>query len=218
MKSMISKIFAALCVLSGASCASKSADRMPIYVTPWYNSEGLVINVGKYSEALKQDAPADLLETARQMKEHLDQVPIEALYVLAVRLYDVGEKVESAYWFYVAQFRARVFVGMLAESGGIGDKGFELQQAFASFNQLAGTYINGYIGGDVDKWVQVIEQAGETCKDMGYIGALYPGIKFKKTSEQESIVKGIYKGLMDMRITISTKKEEIEHMRKQNGK
>ena len=87
MKSFISKLFAFLCLLTGVSCTSKTASRMPIYVMPWYNSEGLVINVGKYSEALKQNTSAALLETARQMKEHLDQVPIEALYVLAVRLY-----------------------------------------------------------------------------------------------------------------------------------
>lgn len=217
MKSFISKLFASLCLLTGVSCTSKTASRMPIYVMPWYNSEGLVINVGKYSEALKQNTSAALLETARQMKEHIDQVPIEALYVLVVRLYDMDEKEESAYWFYVAQFRARVFKGMLAEIGGIGDKGFELQQAFASFNQLAGTYINGYIGGNVDKWVQVIERAGETCKNMGYVGVPYPDIKFRPVAEQPAIVASVYKGLMELKEKISNEKKEIERIRKENG-
>ena len=217
MKSFISKLFAFLCLLTGVSCTSKTASRMPIYVMPWYNSEGLVINVGKYSEALKQNTSAALLETARQMKEHLDQVPIEALYVLAVRLYDMDEKEESAYWFYVAQFRARVFNSMLAEVGGMGDKGFELQQAFASFNQLAGTYINGYIGGNVDEWVHVIERAGETCKNMGYVGVLYPDIKFRSAAEQSTTIARVYKGLMELKEKIFNEKEEIKRIRKKNG-
>ena len=75
------------------------------------------------------------------------------MYVAAIRLYDLGHKDEAVYWFYTAQYRARVFTSILDKEnvGTIGSEAFELKQAYASFNQLAGEYINGYAFGELPK-------------------------------------------------------------------
>ena len=46
------------------ACATAEASRMPVTVSPYYNSDPLTINVGEMSDKLKSENPADLIRLA----------------------------------------------------------------------------------------------------------------------------------------------------------
>src|SRR5207244_10164755 len=78
----------------------------------------------------------------------------------AIRLYDLGYRKESVYWFYSAQYLGRQFGVLLDQTkmGSIGSPGFELLHAQNAFYQLVGPYINGYAFGDMDGLVKIVER------------------------------------------------------------
>jgi len=102
------------------------------------------------------------------------------MYVAAIRLYDLGHKDEAVYWFYTAQYRARVFTSILDKEnvGTIGSEAFELKQAYASFNQLAGEYINGYAFGELPKLKKTLLKVVDEGKSLPKFGVVYPKVKF----------------------------------------
>ena len=94
------------------------------------------------------------------MKKSWDTLNFADTYVAAIRLYDLGFRKESIYWFYSAQYRGRLFASLIDRDkmGSMGDPGFELFQAQNAFQQLVGPYINGYAFGDIDQLVPIIER------------------------------------------------------------
>ena len=122
------------------------AEPMPIYVTPYYNSEGPKIKVGKYSRGLRSKEEAKFLKTISSMQSNINSLSALQMYVAAVRLYDHGYKIDAVKWFYLAQLRSRRFQSLLDQSqiGTMGSATFELTHAHNAFQYLAGDYINGY--------------------------------------------------------------------------
>ena len=92
------------------------------YVTPYYNSSGPVVHAGKYSAGLASTNQSQLVATIRQMKKSWNQLNFVELYVGAIRLYDMGYRTESTYWFYTAQYRGRLFAVLVDQKkmGSIG--------------------------------------------------------------------------------------------------
>lgn len=207
-----------LVVLLAIGCSNNSNKKMRLYVTPYYNSQPLTINVGEYSQQLKTNNPKQLLKLSEEIRKKVDEVNIETLYVLAIRLYDAGEKEEAAYWYYMAQFRKNVFIQMQdGESGGLGNAAFEIPHALQSFNELSGKWINGYIGGYPEKWAEIIRQVSNDVAQMGYIQKSYPTLRFKPEEEQAAIVnEGI--AVSEERVQwILENKDDILRQRKENG-
>lgn len=100
-------------VVAGRGALTQSTTRgsesVPVYATPYYDSRGPVVNVGPLSEALTTSNRDSLLATTRAMEGQHATLPVEAMYVAAVRLYDLGAREDALYWFYAAQYRARLF-------------------------------------------------------------------------------------------------------------
>ena len=122
------------------------------YITPYYDSKGSEVKVGRFSSGLASAKEDDFLATIAAMKKDWDRLTFPELYVAAIRLYDLGYRKESVYWFYSAQYRGRQFGVLLDQTkmGGIGSPGFELLHAQNAFYQLVGTYIKGYAFGEMD--------------------------------------------------------------------
>ncbi len=53
--------------------------RMPIYITPYYNSDPLQVRVGPHSEALTSATAASAGELAAQLKQERATLPIETM-------------------------------------------------------------------------------------------------------------------------------------------
>src|SRR6266705_4987735 len=120
--------------------------RIDVYITPYYNSTGPAVSVGRFSAGLASNSDAEFLATISKMRQAWEQLSFPELYVAAIRLYDFGYRKEAVSWFYSAQYRGRQFGVLLDQTkmGSIGDPGFELLHAQNAFYQLVGTYINGY--------------------------------------------------------------------------
>ena len=191
---------------------------MGLYVPPYYNSQPLTINVGEYSQRLKTNDPKQLLKLSEEIRKKVDEVNIETLYVLAIRLYDAGEKEEATYWYYMAQFRKTVFILMQdGERGGLGNAAFEIPHALQSFNKLSGEWINGSIGGYPEKWAEIIRQVSNDVAQMGYIQKSYPTLQFKPEEEQAAIVKDGITVYEEGAQQILETKDDILRQRKENG-
>jgi len=212
-------VFSLISLLTfGCSNSSKSNQVIGIYVTPYYNSQPLTINVGEYSRELKTSNPKTLSKLADKIHKKIDEVNIETLYVLAIRLYDAGEKDEAAYWFYTAQFRKNIFGKMQdGEKGGFGSPAFEIPHALQSFNDLSGTWINGYVAGNPENWEQIVRRTMNEGSQMGYIQHAYPSLQFKSEEEQATFVKEFVDFLEGRCQWILENKDEILRQRKENG-
>jgi hypothetical protein len=153
------------------------------------------------------------------MKKSWDTLNFPETYVAAIRLYDLGFRKESIYWFYSAQYRGRLFAGLIDrdKTGGIGDPGFELFQAQNAFQQLVGPYINGYAFGDIDQLIPIIERVQTEGKIVPDLTKIYPRVAFKPKSEWEAGNKGLNEGLTKLLTTLKNEKATIKQQRIERG-
>ena len=216
---MLKKVYSFLLAsLLAGGCSNNSPKKMGLYVTPYYNSQPLTIHVGEYSQQLMTGNPKKLLTLSDEIRKKVDNVNIETLFVLAIRLYDAGEKDEATYWYYTAQFRKNVFIQMQeGEQGGVGHPAFEIPHALRSFNELSGKWINGYIGGNPEKWAEIVRRAANDISQMGYIQKAYPSLQFKLEEEQAAFVKKQIADSEEMHQWLLENKDDILRQRRESG-
>lgn len=192
---------------------------IPIYVTPYYESDGLKISVGDFSKKLAEADAKSILPLTGELKKERDKLRAEVMYVAAIRLYDLGHKDEAVYWFYTAQYRGRVFSSILDKDkiGGIDSEAFELKQAYGAFHQLAGTYINGYAFGELEKLEKTLTKVIDEGKSLPKFAEIYPNVKFAETETWAGKNEEVSAGLKKLIDTIKTKADFIKEQRKKNG-
>ena len=190
-----------------------------VYVTPYYNSKGPEVKVGRFSFGLASAKEDEFLATIAEMKKNWDRLTFPELYVAAIRLYDLGYRKEAVYWFYSAQYRGRQFGVLLDQTkmGTIGSPGFELLHAQNAFYQLVGPYLNGYAFGDKDGLVKVLEQVQKEGRRIPDLEAAYPGVTFKSKSEWESANTNLANGMNQLISMLKEKKDEINRQRAERG-
>ena len=193
--------------------------RIEVYVTPYYNSKGPTINVGRFSKGLGANSEPEFVATIAKMKQSWDNLSFPETYVAAIRLYDLGFRKEAIYWFYSAQYRGRLLATLVDRDkmGSIGDPGFELVQAANAFQQLVGPYVNGYAFGDVDQLVPIIEKVQMEGKKLPDMNKIYPGVSFKNRSEWDTDNKGLNEGLGKLVETLKEQKASIKQQRIERG-
>jgi len=190
-----------------------------IEVTPFYNSIGPTIEVGSFSKGLASKDEVEFEATIAKMQKSWDKLTFAETYVAAIRLYDLGYRKESVYWFYSAQYRGRLF-GVLVDQdklGSIGSPGFELLQAQNAFYQLVGPYINGYGFGDLEHLENVLQRVLKEGQKLPDVNAIYRGVKFRDESEWKAEHKDLNDGLSKLLTQIKEQKEEIKRGRIERG-
>lgn len=161
MRNIMHDITMALAVATlCTACATADMERIPLTVMPYYNSEPLEVNVGKFSDKLMENNPQQMLETAKVIATQLNNIPTETLYVLATRLYDLGQKIPAAYWFYDAQARTDV-LRKIVNDGAVDDGGAQLpvtekMKALNTFQDVLGGYIEKVVEEQPETWAQII--------------------------------------------------------------
>jgi hypothetical protein len=209
----------ALFALKAAHQPEINPSHIDVYVTPYYNSKGPEVNVGRFSSGLASAREADFLATIAAMKKDWNQLTFPELYVGAIRLYDFGYRKEAVYWFYSAQYRGRQFGLLLDQSkmGSIGDPGFELLHAQNAFYQLVGPYINGYAFGDMDGLAKIVERVQKEGRRMPDLHAEYPDVTFKSKNEWESANTELANGMNQLISMLKEKKDDIKRQRIERG-
>jgi hypothetical protein len=190
-----------------------------VYVTPYYDSKGPAISVGRFSSGLASAKESDFLAAIAQMKKDWGQLTFPELYVAAIRLYDFGYRKESVYWFYSAQYRGRQFGVLLdqARMGSIGSPGFELLHAQNAFYQLVGPYINGYAFGDTDGLVKIVERVQKEGRTIPDLQAAYPGVTFRNKSEWQSANTDLADRMNQLISMLKEKKDDLKRQRVERG-
>ena len=204
--------------LASAQTISDPA-HIEVYITPYYNSKGQTIDVGSFSSGLAAKNEPEFLATIAKMQKSWDTLNFPETYVAAIRLYDLGYRKESIYWFYSAQYRGRLFANLIDRDnmGSIGDPGFELYQAQNAFQQLVGPYINGFAFGDIDQLVPIIERVQKEGKTVPDLTKIYPCVTFKPNSEWDAGNKGLNEGMTKLLVTLKNEKASIKQQRIEHG-
>ena len=192
---------------------------IPFYAEPYYNYKPLKIDIGEYSDKLMTNDTTQLLDLSRQIKSDINNITIETLYILSIRLYDLGKKDESFYWFQTAKTRARIFIEMLnpKKIGGIGSEAFELKQLFVSINNNVGVYINGYGFNDVEKGLSTYETVKNEVNAIQSYKDVYKKIKFLPDTELVNIKAEKEKELEGGLTYLKANKEAIVKQRIEAG-
>src|SRR5580704_3578676 len=101
MKKLLVVLYAvsAACFPLEATEPVSDASHIDVYVTPYYNSKGPAVSVGRFSSGLASAKEDEFLATITRMKKDWDQLTFPELYVAAIRLYDLGYRKEAVYWF-----------------------------------------------------------------------------------------------------------------------
>jgi len=210
---------AAAAIAMPATARADNAGTIDAYVTPYYNSSGDVVHVGKYSAGLASSDRGRFVATIQQMRRQWMQLSFPELYVAAIRLYDMGYRNEATYWFYSAQYAGRQFQAFSDPNklGSIGSKAFELYHAQDAFFQLTGTDINGYAFGNIDAAVKILAQVRNERRTVPDVRKIYPGVAFISQSQWASRNAIIQSGLGDLEKQMQSQKAQIAGQRAQNG-
>jgi hypothetical protein len=190
-----------------------------VRISPYYNSTGPAVSVGSFSSGLASKSEDEFLASLGRMKKVWSKLSFPELYVAAVRLYDFGYRNEATYWFYVAQYRGRLFGTLLdpKSKGGIGDPGFELLQAQSAFYQLTSPYILGYAFGDLDGLAKTIEKVQKEEREMSDFSAIYPNVKFVDRSEWQSKNTELADGMGKLLTMLKEKSGDLRKQRLDRG-
>jgi hypothetical protein len=221
----MNRLLLTLVAITFASIALKAAQpeinpsHIDVYVTPYYNSKGPEVSVGRFSSGLASAKEDEFLTTIAEMKKDWDRLTFPEVYVGAIRLYDLGYRKEAIYWFYSAQYRGRQFGVLLDQTtmGSIGSPGFELLHAQNAFYQLVGPYINGYAFGDIDGLVKIVERVQKEGRQIPDLQATYPGVTFRNKSEWSSANTELADGMNQLLSMLKEKKDEIKRQRVERG-
>ena len=214
---------ALLAFIGSAALASAQTISDPahidVYITPYYNSKGPAIEVGPFSSGLAAKNDPEFVATIAKMKKSWDTLNFPETYAAAIRLYDLGYRKESIYWFYSAQYRGRLFASLIDRDkmGSMGAPGFELYQAQNAFQQLVGPYINGYAFGDIDQLVPIIERVQKEGKTIPDLTKIYHRVMFKPKSEWEEGNKALNEGMTKLLVTLKNEKASIKQQRSEHG-
>jgi hypothetical protein len=121
--------------------------RIGVYVLPYYQAAPIpdarpIVAVGKrFDDLLGSNRREDVIAARDMIRAEPRLVTPMTLMVLAIRLYDVGLRDESVFWFYVAKDRYVTLAEVLdVQSPALA----QAAEAVRSFALLAGPSINGY--------------------------------------------------------------------------
>jgi hypothetical protein len=189
------------------------------YVTPYYDSSGPTIRVGKYGAGLAAKDRSEFVATIRRMKQRWNALNFVEVYVAAIRLYDLGYRREATYWFYSAQYRGRLFALLVDRNkmGGIGAPGFELYHAQDAFFAVVGPSINGFAFGNIDQLVPVIRKVQSENRTVPNVAAIYPGVAFIGKAQWPGKNAELNAGLGTLAESLPRQKGQIEQQRTTNG-
>jgi hypothetical protein len=195
------------------------AGRINAYVTPYYESAGPLIRIGKYSAGLASKKQNEFVATIRAMTKEWKQLSFVELYVGAICLYDAGYRNEATYWFYSAQYKGRQFA-LLADPkrfGGMGSPGFELSQAQGAFFALVGPDVNGYAFGNVDAVAVIMRRVQSENATVADLPAIYPGVAFIDKTRWPQKNANLNSGLGTLASSVVAQKDQMREQLLQNG-
>ena len=135
---------------------------IPVYVNPYYTSavdgkSAPKVKVNKrFDTLLASSKQEDILHVEKMTQDSPDMVTPMTMMVLAIRLYDVGLRDRSVFWFYVAKDRFFTLAGVANTKH---RSLIEVENAIKSFATLTGPFFNSYAFCDISKQQQIRKES-----------------------------------------------------------
>lgn len=139
--------------------SSEPVRKVDIYVTPYYEAaksadgQPTVAVHPQFDTLLRSSKQEDILSVRNAVRASPATITPMTLMVLAIRLYDVGLRDESVFWFYAAKDRYLALAQVLAVNS---PELAEVDAAMHAFFSLAGPVFNSYAFCDIGKQQQAL--------------------------------------------------------------
>lgn len=174
--------------------ASGRESRIAVDIPPYYMHNGHRADVGAYSEGLSAADRNVVLQTASNMEKDWKNLPVTAMYVAALRLFEIGERDRALYWYEAAKYRAALFMKLLdgtSDMNRMGSKAFELSRAHTTFFLALRPYIGEYGLCDIGNYQKTAARAGFGRDDTPKLDTIYPGVVFLPDEKWPAAVKKV---------------------------
>lgn len=136
------------------SLAAEPVKHIGVYVTPYYEAARTPdaapnVAVGAtFSSLLASTRRDDILAARDKILADPKMITPMTMMVLSIRLYDIGMRDDSVFWFYAAKDRFLTLADVVdIKAGGLA----QVEDAVKNFAVLAGPFVNGYAFCDIAK-------------------------------------------------------------------
>lgn len=191
-----------------------------VNIQPYYKHAEHRAEVGEYSEGLGAMDSEVLLKTVKEMDEDWENLPVVAMYVAALRLFEIHERERALYWYQGARYRADLFMELLDDTSAMnrmGSKAYSLSQAHTAFFLALKPYLGGYGLCDMHRYEEAMNLAVFKRDTVPKLNKIYPEVVFlaeEQWSGQAEKVKARFE--MRLKNTADNYDEIVKH-RKATG-
>ncbi|HEX3808426.1 MAG TPA: hypothetical protein VHW02_01905 [Rhizomicrobium sp.] len=202
--------------------AAAPVKHIDIYVTPYYESatkpgQQPKVAVGKgVSEMLSSNNVANIVAVRDAIQANPGVVTPMTMMVLAIRLYDMGMRDDSVFWFYVAKDRyvtlREVTTPNPAMFGAIDD-------AMGAFVNLAGPAFNGYAFCNIPNQERTGAEALDWVEKHPYAAIFMPQIPAKpgdRAANLKNAIAELRAGAKKEDAYVAANLADIRHQRQTN--
>ena len=184
----------ALLASSAAAGAADPVKQVDIYVTPYYEASHVKGGAPKIAVAKQYDV---LLASSRRedVAKARDEIARDnalltpmTLMVLAIRLYDVGLRDDSVFWFYAAKDR---YATLAVVADMKAPQLAQVEDATRNFAILAGPTINGYAFCDIARQQEIRAKAMQWVIDNPYKALFLPQVPARPGDREANLKKGV---------------------------
>lgn len=189
-------LVSSLMALPLGAAAVEPVKHIAIYVQPYYDAAKTpggtprVAVAKKYDQLLSSNKTADIVAARDQILVEAQRLTPMTLMVLAIRLYDLGLRDDSVFWFYAAKNRYVTVEEVLdLRSPALQ----QVEQATRDFATLAGPVINGYAFCDVKKQQAAQKKALEWVEKNPYEALFMPQVPARPGDRQANLKSALEK-------------------------
>lgn len=226
MRKILTGLTAAVSIMGASSAAATEPVKIiDVMVHPYYDAGILsggrrMVRVGSDFDALlESDRREDVAAARDKVLADPELITPMTMMVLAIRLYDVGLRDDSVFWFYVAKDRWSTLSDTIDISGpAFGGA----EEAVKNFAYLAGPSINGYAFCDLGKQQAARVRALDWVEQHPYQAIFLdrlPGLRGDRRANLARSIAGLRQELAEERAYLSDPKKvaAIRAARQQNG-
>ena len=168
--------------------AAEPVRQIGIYVQPYYEAAREPggtprVAVGRSFDGLASNSHEDIVAIRDSIIRDPKRLTPITMIVLAIRLYDVGLRDDSVFWFYAAKDRYLTLVDVA--TGGLA----QVEQAVRDFATLAGPFINGYAFCDVANQQAIRAKALDWVEKNPYEAMFMEPLPAKSSNRRQALVK-----------------------------
>jgi hypothetical protein len=176
--------------------AAEPVKYIGVYVLPYYESaqskdgRPRIAVAKKYDEQLSLNKQEEIVAVRDMIQGDPQLITPMTLMVLAIRLYDVGLRDDSVFWFYVAKDRYVTLSEVLEiRSPALS----QVEQATRDFAVLAGPTINGYAFCNIKKQKELRMKALEWVEQNPYQVIFIPQLPAKPGDRHTNLERALEK-------------------------